>query len=141
MSQALADGDDINASINQLAGVSVSQRMERQVGHSDAVREVGPCRRLSIWRQRAALDRGEQERVIGKPAGAKLHPCSPLWASPTPEEDAIRLRVSKNTQSELRATALREKSARIRDHAELMRSTCELSEAFEVGLEPLRMAA
>jgi hypothetical protein len=38
-------------------------------------------------------------------------------------------------------TALQEKSARIREHAELIRAIYELSEAFEAGLKPLRMAA
>jgi len=66
---------------------------------------------------------------------------SPFWAAPTPEEDATRLTVSEKTRVGLRAKALREKSARIRHHAELMRSMYELSETLEAGLQPARMAA
>ena len=129
-----------------------------------------PARVRQIYRppaDRLGIERGPQrflwvkDRPAVPPAGAPsvlyLSNEETLPVGQLPERAPIRLACSdypkvwagektlfaflENAVVELHATALREKSARIREHAELMRAMYELSETFEAGLLPCPLAA
>jgi hypothetical protein len=73
VAETLADRHDIHAGIDQLAGMSVAQRMEGHCGHSDAGGKLPPCLTAGDGRERGAFEIGEQQGVIRKLSGAKLH--------------------------------------------------------------------
>src|SRR5262245_57307244 len=60
VTEPLTDGDDINPGVDQLAGVGVPQRVERDLRPTDLLCELGPSRRHRLGRQRRAINVREQ---------------------------------------------------------------------------------
>jgi hypothetical protein len=56
VTHALADRHDVDVSVDQLAGVSVPQRMERHLWHADLLGVLTPCRADSIPREWGTLN-------------------------------------------------------------------------------------
>jgi hypothetical protein len=71
--KALADGDNIDAGIDELAGVSVPQGMKDDIGQSDTGRKVAPGRADGVPREWGAFDVSEQQDVVRQPSYAKPH--------------------------------------------------------------------
>jgi len=68
VAEALADRDDIDAGVDQLAGMGVPQRVERRLRI-----EVRPGCRDGIGRKRFAFEGREDHGIIGQAPGAEFH--------------------------------------------------------------------
>jgi hypothetical protein len=72
VTKALTDRHDVHASVDELAGVGVSQGVVRDFGHADADGVIAPCRADRVGREWGAVKIGKQQIATPIPAALPL---------------------------------------------------------------------
>ena len=72
VAKALADRHDVDASIDQLAGVSVPQGVKRHFRHTDTLGVIAPSRADRIGGEWGTINVGKQQIIVLQPSGPEF---------------------------------------------------------------------
>ena len=73
VSDPFADRHDVNAGIDQLGSMGVSQRMEDDIRHADCSGTIRPFGTESSRPPRRSVNLGKYKIVVGRPAESETH--------------------------------------------------------------------